>query len=235
MKPNSHGTASHSSRSTPLSSPPPPAPDRNPQQPPPLPTTPPLPTAPPTADTHAAPSNVHTAAGSSNNDNQQHPAPVKDEPLPKLPIKHQPGTINKKVPNSDQGVKLKAAVFDEVRQSIAKANINDNTLHQYCKAYKEFVDTVKWLSNPETGSADEAIEKCVMDQQKLNLRPGCLSKVMQALCMLKIMHPKVYKNIPVTRLTLSNWKKYHVPKSATEINKLMARGSASFLNRIGEQ
>lgn len=50
----------------------------------------------------------------------------------------------------------------------------------------------------------------------------------------KILHPAIYSNIPVTRITLTNWKKSHAPKSATAINTLMARAFAYFLQIIGE-
>lgn len=53
---------------------------------------------------------------------------------------------------------LKPAVFEEAIHSIARSNINEKTLKQYCRAYQEFVCQVKTLPCPETGKAAEVIE-----------------------------------------------------------------------------
>lgn len=229
MKPKTKTTPHTTSTQSPSSTTPTPPTPPHPQ--------PPLPQTNPIAEPPLPPATHQTTATKDSNEQQYHPVRVQDDPPPKPPATQQPsnGSQQHEQPvDTDNDVRLKHAVFEDVRQSIARANINDNTLRQYCKAYKELVDTVKSLPNPETGKADDTIEKYVMDQHKLNPRPGSLSKVTQALCMLKIMHPKVYTNLPVTRITLNNWKKSHVPKSATAINTLMARGFASFLHRISE-
>lgn len=54
-------------------------------------------------------------------------------------------------------------------------------------------------------------------------------------CMIRILHPKIYANLLITKMTLNQWKQTHSPQSATAINSLMAQGLASFLGRIGEQ
>lgn len=56
----------------------------------------------------------------------------------------------------------------------------------------------------------------------------------QTIAMIKNLHPRIFVGIPHAKITLKNWKKKHVPKSAMAINSLLAHAFARYWNRMGQ-
>lgn len=106
-----------------------------------------------------------------------------------------PQTIATDGKYEDADIVLKPANFEEVRHSIARANVNVNTIKQYCRAYAEFTKQVKTLPCPISGKSYEVSDRYIMRKFEANPKPGILSKVNQAMFMLKILHPNVFVSL----------------------------------------
>lgn len=56
-------------------------------------------------------------------------------------------------------IKLEKIRFEDVKERLERASVNDKTLKGYCTAYNVFAEKVKVLPNEEEGEADEVIER----------------------------------------------------------------------------
>lgn len=102
-------------------------------------------------------------------------------------------------------------------------------MRSYYDAYNFFFERNWTLPRGKDGEADEALDKFFYEQFAHNPNPGHLSKMNQILFMIDILHPGIFVNIHMAKLTLKQWKMTHKPQSATAINSIMAQAFASYL------
>lgn len=164
---------------------------------------------------------------------QTPPATESEKAEPNAPTAESEDDDEFEIKNIPDTTQLKKADYKKVKTSLGRSNINDNTLRTYISAYSAFVERIKELPN-EDKKSDDKINRYVEEMHRENPRPGNLAKMNQLISMLKIMNPRVFVSIPLTKVTIKNWKKSHNPQSATAINSLMARAFAAFLQRMGE-
>lgn len=102
-------------------------------------------------------------------------------------------------------IQLRAVKFDDVKNTLGRDNINNKTLKSYITAFNAFVNKVRALPTERNGKADDKIEQYISEQFESNPEAGNLTKMNNLVCMIKILHPRIYASITNSKATLKNW------------------------------
>lgn len=132
------------------------------------------------------------------------------------------------------GIDIKAIKFDEVKETLGRANINDKTLKSYILAYNPFANKVGSLPSERNGKADDVLDRYINEQYEANPKACNLGKMNHLICMIKILFPLVYVSIPNAKAMFKNWKATTNPESATAINFAMARVFEDYMHRMAQ-
>lgn len=131
-------------------------------------------------------------------------------------------------------IKLIQVSVNDVRTKLFHSNFIDETLDLNCAAYNIFAEKVDILPSNHFGEADDLIETYINDQFDHNPGEANMNKTNELMDIVKIMHAKLYVDLPMAKDTLSIWGQHISSLPAPVINSPIARAFASFLHRSGE-